>query len=326
MRVRTAAALLLLLAAAPVQVLSLPSPGQKAPEFELTIPDGKIVSSDSLRGGYTLLVFFASYCSECRQGLTRLAESWGSCENSGSIRVVLVGVGGSEDANWESVQSLGVSGWMFVQDDREIWRDFGVRFLGSWVFIGPDWTVLTAGEGEIDLNVICRLAAPPSTTPVAGYSVYKGWVDRQAAEFIASRMGLETSTAAPAGADMVVVVGGPLANPSAIPILEEAGISFNRTAEGVELRLPNGTVLVVGGADWAWHDYAVVFSIDRGGVLWVGAMGCTRYGTLAAATWAAHHQPMLKPGVGYLLEWSDLNGDGDVQIGEVRVAATFEFP
>ena len=123
---------------------------------------------------------------------------------------------------------------------------------------------------------------------------------------------------------MVVVIGGPLANPAAGDILEGTGVSFNRTAEGVELRLPNGTVLVVGGADWGRHDYAVVFALDLKGALWVGAMGCTRYGTLAAATWAAHHQDMLKPGVGYLLEWSDLNGDGDVQIGEIRVTAVFE--
>ncbi|RLG39375.1 MAG: hypothetical protein DRO01_05770 [Thermoproteota archaeon] len=326
MRARTAALLLLLvsfLAAPPARVLSLPSAGQKAPEFELTTPEGEVVSSESLRGGYTLLVFFASYCSECRERLTHLAESWGACESARSIAVVLVGVGGSEEANRDFVQSLGVPGWTFVQDDREVWRDFGVRYLGSWVFIGPDWTVLASGEGEIDVDMLCRLAAPPVTAPARGYSVYGGWVDRRAAELVASQLGLETSTVPPVRADLVVVIGGPLANPAAGKILEGAGVSFNRTAEGVELRLPNGTALVVGGADWAQHDYAVVLSLDRGGALWVGAMGCTRYGTLAAAIWAAHHQALLKPGIGYLLEWSDLNGDGDVQIGEIRVASTF---
>ncbi len=315
--------LLVLLSPSVWATAALPPPGQEAPKFELSASDDRSIGPSSLRGRYVLLVFFAAYCSECRDRISALAESWGECENSESISVVLVGVGGSPDANLEFVRELGVPGWTFAQDDREVWKDFGVRVLGSWVFLGPDWTVLASGEGDVDLDLICRLASPPPPAAASGYSVYKGWVDREAAELVASALGLQTSTVPPARADVVLVIGGPLANPSAAPLLEAVSMSFARTAGGVELRLPNGTVLSVGGEDWARHDFAVVFALDVDGSLWVGSMGCTRYGTRAAALWSADHRSMLKPGVAYLVEWSDLNGDGEVQAEEIQVSSAF---
>ena len=307
------------------QAFALPSPGERAPEFTLTTPEGRVVSTETLSGKYVLIVFFASYCAECRERLEKFAGEWASCPARSSVTVLLIGSGGSESANAEFARSLGWSDWIFAQDTEDVWKKFGVRYLGSWVLVGPDWTVLASGEEEIDVSLICRLVQQPAEKGESkGLALYGSWVDRKAAESVADALNL-TPTTTRALAGFIVVVGGPVANPAAGKILEEAGISFQVSTGLISLSLPDSSSVNVTGSDWDSRDYAVVFTIKIGAVVYVGVMGCTRYGTMAASMWVASNPDAIKTGVGWLLLWEDSSGDGSVQLDEVQVVSTFSL-
>ncbi len=322
---RSLAVALVMILALPLaaQGLTLPSSGQRAPEFTLTTPEGQEVGTETLSGRYVLIVFFASYCTECRERLEKFAGEWASCPTRSSVTVLLIGAGGAESANAEFARSLGWSDWIFAQDTDDVWKRFGVRYLGSWVLIGPDWVVLASGEGEIDVSLICRLIQPSlKWSESKGLALYGNWVDRKAAEDLAVALNL-TPTTTKALSGFIVVVGGPVANPAAEEILTETGISFQVSTGLISLLLPDGSSVNVTGSDWSTRDYAVVFTLKKDAVVYVGVMGCTRYGTQAASAWLASNPNAVKSGVGWLLLWEDSSGDRVVQLDEVLVVSTF---
>ncbi|RLG41416.1 MAG: hypothetical protein DRO01_02645, partial [Thermoproteota archaeon] len=83
----------------------------------------------------------------------------------------------------------------------------------------------------------------------------------------------------------------------------------------------------VNGSDWGVRDYAVAFSyVDEASNRVYAAMGLTRYGTRAAALWLDSHCGWLTGGYGSVIEWRDYDGDGEVELSEVRQVARFPVP
>ena len=166
-----------------------------------------------------------------------------------------------------------------------------------------------AGIGEVELSITQLLLQVIDADVVYGREP-----DEDPARALAMTFGF-TLTDRDRGRD-VVVVGGPVANPLAAQLNEEAGVSFTVRPGEVVLEY-DGRTWRVTGADYGVRDYAIVASATIGGRRVLLVEGCTRYGTEAAALalTADPFIPSWSPGM--VLYWEDLNGNGQVEMEEI---------
>ncbi len=103
-----------------------------------------------------------------------------------------------------------------------------------------------------------------------------------------------------------IIVGGPFVNYLSAEAASSSGVSFKR-----DEMIVNGTVYK---SEWQKLDYAIVL-LKNGRIY---AMGTHRYGTKAALLLLSDN-PIFSSFI--IVEWKDLNGNRDVDDGEVKVVA-----
>ncbi len=129
----------------------------------------------------------------------------------------------------------------------------------------------------------------------------------------------------PGGGGPLLVVGGPGRTGDfweGLSTWPPGGFRLSRL--GVE----EGYSLSLGGAEYApgpGVSYCLVAAIypPGCGACWpeIHLTGLTPEGTRAGLLWLMENSRGIYPGAFVLLEWRDSNGDGEVQVGEVSVAA-----
>ena len=63
--------------------------GDKAPQFELTLDDGKVVKSEDLKGKVVMLQFTASWCGVCRKEMPHIeADIWQKLKDNPDFVVI----------------------------------------------------------------------------------------------------------------------------------------------------------------------------------------------------------------------------------------------
>ena len=139
----------------------IPSPiiGRQAPEFSLTLFDGKTLNSTELRGKVVFLNFWASWCPPCRAEARMLEAAWQKYKDQ---EVVFVGANiQDQDANArEFLREFGVTYPNGVDRGSRIAIDYGVWGLPETFIIdrtgritykhvgGIGWPTLTARLDE----------------------------------------------------------------------------------------------------------------------------------------------------------------------------------
>ena len=129
--------------------------GTPAPDFAINAgghPDGLRLSS--LRGGYVLIEFWASWCPDCRSVTVEVKDIYDTYSPEG---LTLVGVSFDEDAEeWlEYVDANGLA-WMQHREEKP-WREsavaaeYNIRWIPTFYLIAPDGTVdfATVDIGEL---------------------------------------------------------------------------------------------------------------------------------------------------------------------------------
>lgn len=53
--------------------------GDRLPEFEITLNNGDMVTTESLRGSESVIVFFNTFCVDCRRELPELQKLYDEC-------------------------------------------------------------------------------------------------------------------------------------------------------------------------------------------------------------------------------------------------------
>lgn len=125
---------------------SMLAEGRQMPPFRLRTPEGGEFSSDSLRGKYTVLDFWGSWCVWCVRGIPKMKK----CYERYSDRLNMVSIACSDSENgWRGALKKHRMPWtQVISDDRTVEAAYNVRSYPTKVVIDPDGKVLRAFKGE----------------------------------------------------------------------------------------------------------------------------------------------------------------------------------
>lgn len=130
-------------------------PGNKAPDFSSTAPDGRTVKfSDHLGKGYVLLDFWAAWCGPCRKENPHVVEAYKTYKDKG-FTVFGVSLDKSKAAWLKAIETDGLT-WTQVSD-LTFWNSkaaavYGVRSIPSNFLIGPDGSIVARNLRGDDLE------------------------------------------------------------------------------------------------------------------------------------------------------------------------------
>ena len=122
-------------------------PGTAAPKFKLNDLDGKPVKLSSFRGKNVVLVFWASWCPDCRAEVPLLKAMHAAADPD---KVAFVSISFDRDKDkWKSyvtenelpgIQLFDPAG----KKDSPVGKAYGVRWIPSLYLIGPDGRIRLA--------------------------------------------------------------------------------------------------------------------------------------------------------------------------------------
>jgi len=127
--------------------------GQPAPDFSLTLFDGRTVRLSDFRGKVVFLNFWASWCPPCRVEAPLLEQSWQRYKGQG---VVFLGVDiqDTEEAARRFIQEFGIT-YMNGRDPKNrIAIDYGVYGIPETFFIDRDGQITYKHIGALGWETI----------------------------------------------------------------------------------------------------------------------------------------------------------------------------
>lgn len=119
--------------------------GKKAPELALKDLDGNMVKLSSFRGKYVALVFWASWCPDCRAEVPMLKEMYSKADPD---KVVFVSVSFDRtlDAVKEFVREQELPGVQLFdpsgKKDSPVSAAFHIKWIPSLYLIGPNGKIV----------------------------------------------------------------------------------------------------------------------------------------------------------------------------------------
>jgi peroxiredoxin/Flp pilus assembly protein TadD len=166
----------------PVYEQNLPiAPQSPAPPFKITDSDGRIFSSDSLRGHFVLLDFWATWCAPCIRALPAMRQLAHYFPAS-QFTLVSVSENGADQQVWKNFITLHKMDWTQLWDNNlELYYKFGLAprpdvNIPRYILIDRDGFVRRIYRGADNLGLVMGqiaktvAAAPtpqPSTAPSA---------------------------------------------------------------------------------------------------------------------------------------------------------------
>lgn len=120
--------------------------GDKAPDFTVTMLDGSSQTLYDSKGKPTLLIFWATWCSPCREELAHLQE--GIIDIYGdSIRVLPISRGEKREVVEEFIASMGYTFNVGLDPDQKAYNKYALNFIPRCFVIEADGNVLYSGVG-----------------------------------------------------------------------------------------------------------------------------------------------------------------------------------
>lgn len=126
---------------------SSPLLGKLAPALVGTTTTGETFDLDSTRGEWVLVNFFATWCPPCVLEHPELVKL--SSDDSGSLQVVSVASGDTEQNVVDFFEEKGGSWPVLAADTGAVSLDYGVKKLPESYLIAPDGTVIAKFLGGI---------------------------------------------------------------------------------------------------------------------------------------------------------------------------------
>lgn len=125
-----------------------PQPGEIAPDFTLTTPQGDSVSLSDYRGKYVLVDFWASWCRDCRIENPAVVEL---NNKYGGDKFVILGVSMDKEREaWlKAIEKDGLT-WTQVSDLGG-WKSapalmYNIKWIPTNFLLDPDGKIITTGK------------------------------------------------------------------------------------------------------------------------------------------------------------------------------------
>ena len=127
--------------------------GKPAPDFSLTLFDGRSVRLSDFRGKVVFLNFWASWCPPCRAEARLLEQAWQRYKDQG---VVFLGVDmqDTEEAARDFIREFGVTYMNGRDPNNRIAIDYGVYGIPETFFIDKDGQITYKHIGALGSETI----------------------------------------------------------------------------------------------------------------------------------------------------------------------------
>lgn len=126
------------------------SVGDSLPVFSVVLNNGETVSSRSLLGKTSMIVFFNTGCGDCRRELPVVQEIWNLYEKDTSVEVVLIA---REETDSEIRRYWDENGFTMLyspQENRDVYSLFAPSVIPR-IYIANPSGIITAAYGDSDL-------------------------------------------------------------------------------------------------------------------------------------------------------------------------------
>ena len=127
-------------------------PGTAAPEFVLNDINGNTVKMSQFRGKTVVLIFWASWCPDCRAEVPALKELQAKTDPN---KVVFVSISSDRTVEaWKKyVAENDLKGVQLYRDKSKVSEDYHVKWIPSQYVIGPDGKVVL---GTVVLDKVAK--------------------------------------------------------------------------------------------------------------------------------------------------------------------------
>jgi peroxiredoxin len=130
------------------------SVGQKAPDFELPTPDGKLVKLSDQKGKYLLLDFWASWCAPCRAENPNIVKRYNEFKDKG-FNILSVSLDDDKQAWTQAIKADNLA-WTHVSElkkwDGQITNTYKVDGIPASFLLDPDGKIIAKNLTGDDLN------------------------------------------------------------------------------------------------------------------------------------------------------------------------------
>ena len=127
--------------------------GQELPVFSVTLNNGEVVSTSSLKGKVPVIVFFNTDCSDCRKELPVIQQLWEIYRDNGDVKVVAIAREESEEKIKEYWEQNRLTMPYSPQETRDVYSLFAPSVIPR-IYISNVDGVITNAYGDTDMPTL----------------------------------------------------------------------------------------------------------------------------------------------------------------------------